>query len=401
MWPSPWVCCQLGAREHYAVPRALHRRDVLELLVTDAWVSPKNPIGCLSPGLRTRFHPDLRSADVAGSATSSLAFELRARAVGLRGWRQIIARNEWFQALAAKRLSRLELGTARRTVMAYSYAAREILRVARRRGWRTVLGQIDPGPPEDRIVARLYEQSQSYAGAFERPPAEYWARWREECELADRVVVNSGWSSAALVEEGVPADKIRIVPLAFEERPLVTPFERAYPAAFSSSRPLRVLFLGQINLRKGIALLLDSIRMLEKEPIEFTFVGPIQLSIPPDLRERRNVRWIGNVSRGNAGEFYRDADVFVLPTFSDGFGITQLEAQAWKLPVVASKFCGEVVIDGKNGCVVPDMTSSAITAVLLRCRAEPAWLQQMSEHSALGARFDLATVGEHWLRLFD
>ena len=401
MWPSRWVCCQLGAREHYAVPRALHRRDALELLVTDTWVRPKNPIGHLRPGLRTRFHSDLGSADVKASATSSLAFELRARAAGLRGWQQIMARNEWFQALATKRLSRLESRAARRTVMAYSYAAREILRLARDRGWRTVLGQIDPGPAEDRIVARLYRKSQSYADAFERPPAEYWARWREECDIADRVVVNSAWSRAALIDEGVPAGKIRIVPLAYEERRLVTPFERAYPAAFSPSRPLRVLFLGQINLRKGIELLLDSIKMLEAEPIEFTFVGPIQLSIPQHLREHPNVRWIGNIPRGNIRQFYRDADVFVLPTFSDGFGITQLEAQAWKVPVVASKFCGEVVIDGENGCVLPDMTASAIAAVLRRCRAEPAWLQQMSDCSTVGTRFDLATIGDHWLRIFD
>ena len=285
--------------------------------------------------------------------------------------------------------------------MAYSYAAREILRLARDRGWRTVLGQIDPGPAEDRIVARLYRKSQSYADAFERPPAEYWARWREECDIADRVVVNSAWSRAALIDEGVPAGKIRIVPLAYEERRLVTPFERAYPAAFSPSRPLRVLFLGQINLRKGIELLLDSIKMLEAEPIEFTFVGPIQLSIPQHLREHPNVRWIGNIPRGNIRQFYRDADVFVLPTFSDGFGITQLEAQAWKVPVVASKFCGEVVIDGENGCVLPDMTASAIAAVLRRCRAEPAWLQQMSDCSTVGTRFDLATIGDHWLRIFD
>ncbi len=36
--PSQWLCCQLGAREHYAIPRALLRVDMLGCLVTDAWV---------------------------------------------------------------------------------------------------------------------------------------------------------------------------------------------------------------------------------------------------------------------------------------------------------------------------------------------------------------------------
>ena len=33
-----WLCCQLGAREHYAIPRALFRSGMLGYLVTDAWV---------------------------------------------------------------------------------------------------------------------------------------------------------------------------------------------------------------------------------------------------------------------------------------------------------------------------------------------------------------------------
>jgi glycosyltransferase involved in cell wall biosynthesis len=46
--------------------------------------------------------------------------------------------------------------------------------------------------------------------------------------------------------------------------------------------------------------------------------------------------------------FYERADLFLFPTLSDGFGLTNLEAQAWSLPIVASRFCGEVVRDGVN-----------------------------------------------------
>ena len=77
-------------------------------------------------------------------------------------------------------------------------------------------------------------------------------------------------------------------------------FRRKYPAKFTFSRPLRVLFLGQINLRKGIGPLLDAVRALRGEPIEFLFVGPIQISIPPDLRDDRQVRWVGSVPRSRS-----------------------------------------------------------------------------------------------------
>jgi glycosyltransferase involved in cell wall biosynthesis len=394
-----WISCQIGAREHYAVARALHRRRALELLTTDVWVRPGSPLGALGADLRARFHPDLRSAEVFASNAGSIAFTLRSKVSGLGGWPRILARNEWFQREVVRRLTQLDRGE--RVVAAYSYAALDILKFARERGWRTVLGQIDPGPAEDRIVAQLYERSSNYRGQFERPPARYWSSWREECELADRVVVNSSWSQTALIEEGVVADKIRIIPVAYEKSQLAAPFERAYPGAFSSSRPLHVLFLGQINLRKGMEPVLEAIGMLDAEPIAFTFVGPVQFTIPNELRNHPKVRWIGHVPRGRTEHFYREADVFLFPTFSDGFGMTQLEAQAWKLPVIASKFCGDVVIDGQNGCVLPEVTADAIATVLRRCCAEPAWLQRMSDRSAVDKRLDLDSIGEQWLRVFD
>jgi glycosyltransferase involved in cell wall biosynthesis len=396
-----WICCQIGAREHYAVARALHRYHALDLLVTDAWIEPNSQLGRFNASLRARFHAELAAASVYAPNFGSIAFEVHALLSGLRNWHRTIARNEWFQGAVVRRLSRFGSVDGSRTLMAYSYAALEILRLAHARGWRTVLGQIDPGPPEERIVAKLYEEAPIHHGEWQPAPPQYWSSWRKECELADRIVVNSLWSKAALVEEGVPEAKIRVVPLAYEEPEGVDTFQRKYPAVFTPSRPLRVLFLGQINLRKGLGPLLDAISLLREEPIEFSLVGPIQISIPADLRDNPRVRWIGEVNRRDAARFYCDADVFLLPSFSDGFGLTQLEAQAWKLPVIASKFCGEVVEDSKNGWLLPDVTAEAIAATLRRCCRTSTCLQQLSANSELTERFDLAHVGRQWLHVFD
>jgi len=197
--------------------------------------------------------------------------------------------------------------------------------------------------------------------------------------------------------EGVPAEKIKVVPLAYDEPQAIEPFRREYPAVFTPSRPLRVLFLGQINLRKGIGPMLDAVRMLRGEPVEFWFVGPLHVSIPPDLRDDLQVRWIGSVPHEQTARFYREADIFMFPTFSDGFGLTQLEAVAWKLPIVATKFCGEVVEDGKNGWLLPEITPCAIATIIRRCRANPVRLQELSANSGRAERFDLAFVGKQWL----
>jgi glycosyltransferase involved in cell wall biosynthesis len=394
-----WICCQVGSRERYAVARALHQHRALDLLLTDAWIRPSNVLGKLNLGLRARFHPDLAAANVFAPCGANIAFELRSKLTGLRNWSLIMARNDWFQKAAVARLSRIR-GRSK-MAMAYSYAALEIFRFARARRWRTVLGQIDPGLPEERIVERLYEGDSDQRGRWRPGPPEYWSSWREECMLADRIVVNSVWSQEALVNEGLPAAKIKIIPIAYDEPKPNDGFRRKYPVKFTFSRPLRVLFLGQINLRKGLGPLLDAVRALRGKPIEFVFVGPIQISIPLDLQDDCQVRWIGPVPSSRTAEFYRDADVFAFPTFSDGFGLTQLEAQAWKLPIITTRFCGDVVRDGRNGWVLSDVTASAIDATLRHCLATPAHLQEMSDRCTVPGRFDLAHVGEQWIHVFD
>jgi len=117
------------------------------------------------------------------------------------------------------------------------------------------------------------------------------------------------------------------------------------------------------------------------------------------LRDNPHVRWLGSVSRADTAQFYRGADVFLFPTFSDGFGLTQLEAQAWRLPIIATKFCGDVVKEGITGWLLTELTPSSIAAVIRRCLAEPTRLQEFSVNT-VREQFGLEVVGKEWLRVF-
>src|SRR6266850_7486476 len=108
---SKWICCQLGAREHYALPRALAAQGVLDRLITDAWVSPRSLIGRMVRDQRSevrgrptaisgRFHEELSEVGVTAFTTSLFQFELIARLRRLHGWDKTVARNEWFQRKA-------------------------------------------------------------------------------------------------------------------------------------------------------------------------------------------------------------------------------------------------------------------------------------------------------------
>jgi glycosyltransferase involved in cell wall biosynthesis len=394
-----WLCCQLGAREHYAIPRALFRISALEYVLTDAWVPPSSLLAKLGGSkLGERFHSDLREARVAGLNASLFWFEILVRTRALKGWEKIIARNDWFQRKVVSYLgSQFSSIGPQLILLSYSYTALEPFRYAKSRAWKTVLMQIDPGPEEERIVAEEVARVPELAAGWQPAPADYWDLWREECKLADRIVVNSEWSQEGLIREGIRTEKLSVIPLAYEEHGfgrIAELLQRNYPDRFTAERPLRVLFLGLINLRKGIARLLEAARLLRDQPVEFWFVGPVEIGNANTIGNTAPVKWFGPKTRQESAQFYKNADVFILPTLSDGFAITQLEAQAHGLPVIASKFCGDVVKDGFNGIVLEEPTAACIAAIIRDCIADPNRLQKLTSGLRVRDRFTIDMLAQ-------
>jgi glycosyltransferase involved in cell wall biosynthesis len=89
-------------------------------------------------------------------------------------------------------------------------------------------------------------------------------------------------------------------------------------------------------------------------------------------------------------EFYTRADVFVLPTISDGFALTQLEAMAHGLPVITTPNCGRVVTDGVDGFLIPPRDPAALARAIHVLAEDPERLQAMREAARQAlARFRL------------
>jgi glycosyltransferase involved in cell wall biosynthesis len=388
--PDRWLFFQLGAREHYALPRSFHQRGELAALFTDAWIDPRSPwramLGRLSPRLQSRFEPTLRDARVEHFTGSLLWFEARRALMGRTGtWDDIIARNRWFQHRAVQRLAKTGLlapgGSGRSIVHAFSYAARDVFAAAKSAGHLTVLAQIDPGIMEEELVRQACLERRELLPDWTPAPREYWDKWQEECHLADIIVVNSEWSRCGLVGNGIPSEKIVTLPLMYENANPTLPAGKTFPDRFDRSNPLTVLFLGNVSVRKGMAEMLEAIELLQGAPVRFWFVGPIEVRIPERVRANSNVQWFGPVPRAKVHEFYRDSHAFILPTLSDGFGLTQLEAQAWGLPVIASRNCGEVVRHGENGLILPEVSGVTIAQAIESILKTPDQLPEMSQRS--------------------
>lgn len=377
-----WVCLQIGARDHYLVARTLHRQQRLAALLTDYWA--RMPLELerwpLLRRSRERAHEELRDARIVDFPWKTLAFEAAARFRASRGWDRICARNAWFQSAAASELRDMHRTHEPRLagVFSYSYGAARPFRVARELGLKTILGQIDAGPVEEDIVAAAHEKHAEYAGAWRRAPASYWDSWREEIRVSDRVVVNSQWSRRCLVQAGIDDSAITVIPLAYEAPANQEP-PRARPARpFSRSDPMKILFLGQVTIRKGIAELLEAVDLLGDAPVELIVAGPIGIRVPRRFLEHPRIRWVGAVPRGRAQELYRSADVFILPTLSDGFAITQLEALAAGLPLIVSKNCGDVVVNGDNGLLLDEVSAPAIAEAVLSLASDPELLARLA-----------------------
>lgn len=374
---------QKGAREHFLVPRALEREGALAVMVTD-WLTPQNP--CLVGIARI----------VGGAAARSIgAYRApvpRDRIRALRGWGlRSRVRLQLASRFGDQRAATLhsDVGFARRVAgmelpehnafFGYSYASLEAIEAARERGAFVVLDQLDPGPEEHRLIEEEEARFPEFVDAHPGMPEVYFERVKREWSLADLILVNSEWSRDCIVRHGAEADKIAVLPLAYEDD--ITP-EPPRPAG----SPVRVLWLGRVALQKGISYLLEAARLMADQPVEFRIAGRLDIREDVLRRASGNIRWLGKLSREDVMAEFRSADLFALPTLSDGFAITQLEAMAHGVPVVATVHCGRVVRDGKNGFVVPARNAQALCSAVSRFVDNPESRVGLSENASRTAR---------------
>ncbi len=387
-----WITAQIGAREHYAVPRVLHREERLEQLYTDVWCAWGRSVLRAAPdplrSVANRFHPEIPTSKVHSFTGRALYHRLHEFLLvsdsDARRFQHHIDVGADFAAQVRDDLRRSVDDWHRRVFFGYDTGSLEVLDFLADTPCVTLVDQIDPGRTEKEIVL---EEIESWPGWARQAPVmyePYQERRAKEWDLASVVVVNSEWSKQALVGQGVPADKISVIPLAYEPPSTV---ESVRPP---TTDPLDVLWLGSVILRKGIQYLVEAARLLRDEPIRFHVVGPIGITDEAVQSSPENMQFRGRVPRDQTAELYRDADVFVLPTLSDGFAITQLEAMAHGCPVIATRNCGRVVTPEEDGLLVPPRDPEALATAVLRCVQEQDLLSAMSSRAQhMAQRFTL------------
>jgi glycosyltransferase involved in cell wall biosynthesis len=376
-----WHVAQLGAREHYAVPRALARRGRLDRFYTDAWCRWGRSWLRTGPDLlrafANRYHPELAAAPVTAFNARAVWNVARRRfRADYRTSSALAAHHvevgRWFAGRVRDEVRERGLDPETHAFFGFSTGSLEVLELLADRGVPTVLDQVSPGRVEHEIVRAEAERWPGWARTVPGEAPTLQRRVAAEWDAALLVLVNSEWSRSALVEQGVPEEKLIVVPGAYE-----LPAEVA-PSPPDPSGPLRVLWLGSVVLRKGIPYLVEAARTLTAADIEVTVAGPIGITDEAVARAPDNVTFVGAVPRDRVSALYGAADVFVLPTLSDGFGITQVEAMAHGCPVIATPNCGRVVTDGEDGFLVPPRDAEALAEALRRLHDDRTLLRTMA-----------------------
>lgn len=198
-------------------------------------------------------------------------------------------------------------------------------------------------------------------------------RWRqvEPAALAPlrRIVTTSNTTAGRLVELGIDRSRIRVV------RPGVDgPIDLSFRSARAEAAP-RLLTVATLIPRKGQDLLVEALARLADRPWSLDLVGDARhpgyaaalTARIAELGLDRRIALHGAVAHADLDHFWRAADLFVLPSRHEGWGIAYLEAVRWGLPVLGTT-AGAIpeAVPAEAAVLVPPGNLDALTTALAR-----------------------------------
>jgi glycosyltransferase involved in cell wall biosynthesis len=195
---------------------------------------------------------------------------------------------------------------------------------------------------------------------------------RDHVSRADHVIAGSDYAAGLVTGElGVPAARVTTTPLG------APPWAAEVRTARGTTPGTTVLFLGTLEPRKNLGVLLDAYTLLlaaRADVPPLVLAGRATAAAAPWLARvaapplAGHVQVLGYVDEATRRRLYREARVLVLPSIDEGFGLPALEALACGVPVVAAAAGSLPEVVGDAGTLVdprePAAWAAALAAVL-------------------------------------
>lgn len=246
--------------------------------------------------------------------------------------------------------------------------------------------------------------------------------WLKQMSFA--LIEKSLLSRATAVQYTTEQERDEAAGLGFPHRPVVIPnpvemgetgnevrgqFRAQYPEL--ADRRI-VLFLSRIDPKKGVDLLLPAFReVLRQDPrAALVIAGEGELSLVDRLHRMaaelgiaNSVFWPGFLSGARRAAAFADADIFVLPSYSENFGMAPVEAMGFGLPVVLTDQVGihKEVSEAIAGIVTP-LSSEAIASALLLLLRDDGRRPEMGRNARrlAASRYSVEAVTSRLLDLY-
>jgi len=203
---------------------------------------------------------------------------------------------------------------------------------------------------------RLPEWASTLGGGI-RDSAAKLERKTRELELAD-VVIGPG----TFVMDSLPG-------WARGKRQVMAPFgspvvSRERNRKDQANRPLRVLFVGSMGQRKGLADLFKGMRLLNRSDVELVVMGSLQAPMDFYQRELPGFTYESGRPHEQVLQLMQSCDVLCLPSIVEGRALVMQEAMSQGLPLIITPNTGgaDLIREGETGFLVPIRSPEAIAA---------------------------------------
>jgi glycosyltransferase involved in cell wall biosynthesis len=277
-------------------------------------------------------------------------------------------------------------------------AALELLDAARTKGIAGLVEQTIA--PRKHELELLHPEAERFPGwepdvGEDDYSEEYMAREAAEWRAARTIICGSEFVRSGIERCGGPVNKCVVIPYGID---IPAAAKRgADPNRYLARRPLRVLTVGAVGLRKGSPHVLGAARLL-KGRAEFRMVGPVCIGGEVRAALRQHVDVIGPVPRSEVSRHFRWADVFLLPSICEGSATATYEALGHGLPVVCTPNTGSVVRDGIDGFLIPPGSHVPIVEKLVLLAGDRHRLAEMSARAEERSQeFTIASYGQRLL----
>lgn len=257
----------------------------------------------------------------------------------------------------------------------YNHHGLHSLRVAKQNGALAVIERASAHPSF--VDKLLRDEYQKYGLPYTATTPAILKKHLQEYAETDYIFVASDFIYRSMLAEGVPAHKLRTIPLGFAPQHF-TPGDKP-------DTIFRVIFAGAISLQKGVQYLLEGFRLANLPPdrTELVLVGnpfkDARAFLPKYAGLYRHVKFLPHSALPS---LFRTGSVFVLPSVQDGFGMVVCEAAASGLPVIITENVGAKIRDGKDGYIVPIRNPAAIAEKLVYLYNHSNECQQMGKSAS-------------------